>query len=264
MNSRFVFIHGMDSCAGTWKVVLDELAGHGHVSCVAINVPGHGGVPGPGLGGKIDLEQTFSVIDQAFQGGGDARLVLVGHSAGARLAVLYVSSRPALSLHTLVLEDMGVEDRDPPKRLTQEQEASLLACPTRAASLEEAKALLAGFGYSPGPHMDRYARPGDGRLVVQDDGSVQINVRPHSRYLVARDIMAADLSDPVKRIRASAVKVLCLVADKESAVGKNAMTSLVQGFGPEATIKVVPRSKHSIHSTNTEAFTKELLALTLT
>ena len=95
-----VLLHGMTFDRRTWRPIIDEL--DGSVTSIAIDLPGHGGSGGA----PTRLEQVVEQIHRLLESLGLARPVVVGHSMGAAVAGLYVSTYP---VRGIVLVDQATE-----------------------------------------------------------------------------------------------------------------------------------------------------------
>lgn len=95
-----VLLHGMTFDRRTWRPIIDEL--DGSVTSIAIDLPGHGGSGGA----PTRLEQVVEQIHLLLESLGIARPVVVGHSMGAAVAGLYVSTYP---VRGIVLVDQATE-----------------------------------------------------------------------------------------------------------------------------------------------------------
>lgn len=95
-----VLIHGLTFDRSTWRPVVEEL--HGSVRTVAIDMPAHGDSAGPPLA----AEQVANRIHDLVVSLQIERPVVVGHSYGAAVAILYAASHPSAGV---VMVDSGPE-----------------------------------------------------------------------------------------------------------------------------------------------------------
>lgn len=86
-----LFLHGITAGAVVWEPVLESLADE--FRCLALDQRGHGraGKPGSGYTAQDYVDDVVAVLEQT----GPARAV-VGHSLGARNAILLAAQRPDL------------------------------------------------------------------------------------------------------------------------------------------------------------------------
>lgn len=95
-----VLIHGLTFDRSSWCPVIEEL--HGSVRTVAIDMPAHGGSSGPPLA----AEQVAGRVHDLIVSLEIERPVVVGHSYGAAVAILYVANYPSSGV---VMVDSGPE-----------------------------------------------------------------------------------------------------------------------------------------------------------
>jgi pimeloyl-ACP methyl ester carboxylesterase len=95
-----VLIHGLTFDRSSWRPIVEEL--HGSVRTVAVDMPAHGGSPGPPLA----AEQVAGRVHDLILSLGVGRPVVVGHSYGAAVASLYVANYPSSGV---VMVDSGPE-----------------------------------------------------------------------------------------------------------------------------------------------------------
>ncbi len=103
-DSTMVFLHGLSGVAEVWEDTVAAL-GADRPRCVAIDQRGHGRSPRtPGAHAATDhLADVIALIERF-----GSRVHLVGHSMGARVAILAAARRPDL-LHTATIVDIGPE-----------------------------------------------------------------------------------------------------------------------------------------------------------
>jgi pimeloyl-ACP methyl ester carboxylesterase len=95
-----VLLHGLTFDRRTWRPIIEEL--NGSVASIAIDLPGHGGSSGE----PTRLEDVAEQIHRLLEPLGIERPVVVGHSMGAAVAGLYVSTYPTRGI---VLVDQAME-----------------------------------------------------------------------------------------------------------------------------------------------------------
>jgi pimeloyl-ACP methyl ester carboxylesterase len=101
-----VFLHGAGMDHTVWALQTRWLAHHGR-NVLALDLPGHGRSPGPGL---ATIEAMADLVLEALHGAGAERASLVGHSMGA-LAALAAAAREPGRAAALAL--LGVTPRMP-------------------------------------------------------------------------------------------------------------------------------------------------------
>ncbi len=99
-----VFLHGLSGVADVWGDTVDALAPD-RPRCVALDQRGHGHSPrAPGAYGAIDyLGDLLALVERLAP-----PIRLVGHSMGARVAIL-AAARHAATLASVVVVDIGPE-----------------------------------------------------------------------------------------------------------------------------------------------------------
>lgn len=154
-----VFLHGLSGVADVWRDTVAAL-GTNRPCCIALDQRGHGRSPRtPGAYAASDyLGDAIALIRHV---GGPVHLV--GHSMGARVAILAAARHPEL-LCSVTIVDIGPEAWTANIAGTSRLFASL---PERFASREEALDLARAAGQG----EDWAERFVDWRLRAEDDGS---------------------------------------------------------------------------------------------
>lgn len=80
-----VFVHGSYATTSTWKKLIERLAPTHH--CIAIRLPGHGGMPDPSDFDAPSIEAELAVLTAAVHQLTDRPIHLVGHSYGGVVAL---------------------------------------------------------------------------------------------------------------------------------------------------------------------------------
>lgn len=80
-----VFLHGSYATSSTWKKMVGQLA-ETHL-CIAIDLPGHGGSPGPDDFSDPTVETELSFVEKIVTELTDEPIHLVGHSYGGVVAL---------------------------------------------------------------------------------------------------------------------------------------------------------------------------------
>ena len=91
-GSPLLFLHGLTFDRSTWEPIVDQLAGR--FTCVAVDLPGHGG----SRGSARDLDEVAHSIHHLLD---ELRIeppIVVGHSMGAALAGIYAGHHPVTGL----------------------------------------------------------------------------------------------------------------------------------------------------------------------
>ncbi|MDI1349581.1 alpha/beta hydrolase [Aquabacterium sp.] len=80
-----VLVHGSYATTSTWKKMVERLSQTHH--CIAIKLPGHGGMPDPTDFASPSIETELAVIEAAVRQFTDRPIHLVGHSYGGVVAL---------------------------------------------------------------------------------------------------------------------------------------------------------------------------------
>ena len=80
-----VFVHGSFATTSTWKKLMELMAPQHH--CIAIRLPGHGGMPDPDDFDAPTLGPDLSVLEAVVRERTDRPIHLVGHSFGGVVAL---------------------------------------------------------------------------------------------------------------------------------------------------------------------------------
>jgi len=154
-----IFLHGLSASADVWALTMASLGGKCHA--FAIDQRGHGSSPAPGTGYTAgDFAQDALALRDTL---GDGPVHLVGHSMGARVAMVAAAMRPGV-FASVVIVDIGPEAW---KQNWVDTVAAFDRLPDSFADREAAIAYNArGRTLSPAA-IERFL----GRLVEQPDGS---------------------------------------------------------------------------------------------
>jgi pimeloyl-ACP methyl ester carboxylesterase len=164
-----LFLHGLTGVAEVWGPTVEAL-GRRHPRCLAMDQRGHGHSPKPETGYAIGdfVRDAVDIIEEM----GLAPLHLVGHSMGARVAMVLAARFPRL-LRSVAIVDIGPEawranheqtvqalDRMPPSYPSM---AAALGGAARSRGAESADAALSAV---------RLTAIAEARLQTLPDGSV--------------------------------------------------------------------------------------------
>ncbi len=141
-GKKWVFLHGLMGYAQNWRGLIRQL--ESTERCLAFDQRGHGRSFQPESGyAPSDYAQDLHEILQELQW---SKVILVGHSMGARNALEFALNHPE-SLSHLVLEDLGPKDEGHPEAEARQEtsyfENLLGLVPTPFGSRTEAKRFFA-------------------------------------------------------------------------------------------------------------------------
>ncbi len=86
-----VFLHGIPTCGRLWDFVVEHL--QLHFTCIVVDLPGFGQSP-PTAQGVLDMQHYAQEVERLRQQLGLTSWHLVGHDAGAAIAVHYAATFP--------------------------------------------------------------------------------------------------------------------------------------------------------------------------
>jgi pimeloyl-ACP methyl ester carboxylesterase len=239
----FVLLHGFGANADSWVPVMDELASLGQVA--AFDRVGFGLTERPlewegadPYSGPAQVALTLGLMDRL----GVGRAVLVGHSAGAAVA-LAMALDHADRVSGLVLEAPAVESRYGVVRLLastpQGRRVAQFVVRRTARRIDD---LLASAYHDPARITDEireaYRRPL--RADHWDEG-------------LALFVAAPGLASPLGRLDELARPVLVVTGDDDGWVGTEATIQLA-GEIPGAGLVIVPACGHIVHEECPAAF----------
>ncbi len=174
-HESVLFLHGLTAVADIWGPTVEHLAANRRY--VAIDQRGHGQSPTPptGYGTGAFVRDTLALIRQLGE-----PVHLVGHSMGARVAMLLAARHPAV-LSSVALVDIG------PEASKANIEATVAAIASRPEEFEsEAEAVAFAFrNRAPTPEavalfLARLEPTGNGRLRWRAPaGALEQTVRSH-------------------------------------------------------------------------------------
>ena len=100
-----VFLHGLSGLADVWRETVEAL-GNGRPHCIGVDQRGHGHSPRPESGYAIAhyVRDTTELINHL----GDQPVHLVGHSMGARVALVLAARAPRF-VRSVAILDIGPE-----------------------------------------------------------------------------------------------------------------------------------------------------------
>lgn len=230
-----VFLHGLTFDGTSWEPVVDRLSGE--FRCVTVDLPGHGETPGP----PRPLARVAGELAELLDALAVERPVVVGHSMGAVLALLYAARHPVSGVVTV---DQSLDLR-PFARFVHDVEPMLR---TRFDHAFEPFEHGIGVDRLPEPERSRVARTrrvrGDVVMGYFDEVIGTTPEELQARLDAAGRTMAAPLL---------AVFGRSLEREDESAVRR---------LIPEAEVEEWPGRGHLVHLAEPDRFAHRLAAFT--
>jgi len=247
MHPIIVLVHGLDSAKDTWKSTQVELETWGYQT-IALDLRAHGESP---IGNEADFnpKQLAKDMRATIKGMTNRRLILVGHSMGARVAMRYAADYPE-DIGALIVEDMDTRPREYEEPSDEELERMRAFTPSFETK-EELDEALSSFGYAD----DRIAAWWESGRLVEKEKGVWSGVNPLAHHLAMKNVLAStDASDAWKSLAKhngrEGFDVHLWVADHDSSCAREGK------YGSDAMIDAVPRTErykfrphgHSIHN----------------
>lgn len=243
-----VLIHGLDSAKETFTPIAGELSKKYRV--LAYDQRGHGQTVDRGVdfSSEILAKDLKSLLDHL----GIEKVVLLGHSMGARTAVRFADLFPGQA-EALVIEDMELFRRTRELQildtdLLEKLKAIPKTYPSREALVKTLEPL---YGEEAESLSYRRAR--------QDpDGTLTLLFRPHVSYLYGVQGNAEDLTAALQTIR---VPVLALRADPRmgSALSAKGVEQLTAAL-PSVRVETIEGARHNMHGSKTEELMARLVS----
>ncbi|CAB9497701.1 Alpha beta hydrolase [Seminavis robusta] len=258
-----VLIHGLDSSKETWDTVLPKLQQREDFSATAMDCRGCGRHPLPDL---IDEEFSIEALVQDVQDHleevqecktNNNKLVLLGHSMGARVALAFAATYPE-RVACLIMEDMDIGRRritEAPFVVPKPSTPFSRSFPTRKDAMEA----LVQAGY-PQDRIDRWIQ--DGRIFPnnKNNSGWWSSVNPDFRRLCYDKVV--DNDSGVEQCQSlasnpSSFPIHVLVGGPDNTICRpeslQEMTSIL-GQDRVTIHQFPPESTHSIHSSHQDEY----------
>jgi pimeloyl-ACP methyl ester carboxylesterase len=150
-----LFIHGLGGNLSHWLKNVHGLSSQ--FTCIAVDLPGYG-YSGKSFGVPADPLQFYADVLFAFLKEKKLkRVMIVGHSMGAQLAMLMAAQSPAMVTKLVLLAPAGLES-------FSETEAKLITNATPPAVFEKQEEAVIRYNF----RQNFYEWPDDAELLVQD------------------------------------------------------------------------------------------------
>ncbi len=242
---RFAFLHGLFGRGRNWSGVAGALAEQGHAS-VLFDLPNHGGSDWTNEFGYLQMADAVAAEIESRLGSA-ARLILVGHSMGGKVAMLLALRRPDL-VDGLVVIDIAPafsESIDGFPRLVAAMAAVEL---DRIHSRGDAEAVLA----------ERIAEPGVRQFLLQN-----LRSRPRWHWQPNLGLLSAHLPEIAGWPDPGPVTypgpVLWLRGERSDYVRPEHEPEMRQYF-PAVELQTVADAGHWVHADQPQAVIAALLA----
>ena len=257
-----LLLHGYSNEAHIWDDFIPTVADHYRV--MAIDLRGHGDSDWHPEGAYA-YQDHVEDIEAIVAGLGLERLVVVGHSLGGRIAMLYGGRNPE-KLAGLVIVDSAPEiDRRGSVRISME--AAENADPSFGSLAEYEQMLVHLYPAATSASIRRMAqfgakqRPEDGRWILKMDTAFRRAVsgdggeieKLHAEAQEAMWKALAEIPCPTLVVRGAASDILAAeIADR-----------MVDEVLPQGQLAVIPQAGHSVMTDNPEGFNAALAKFAL-
>ena len=222
-----LMIHGSGGRGQSW---LPQLSGLGQeLNLAALDLPGHGATPGPGL----DTVEGYADWVGDFLEAGPLRPVLMGHSLGGAIVLSLALSRPRL-ISGLILVGTGCR-------------------------LKVLPAILEGILNNFEPTMQmvvRYAYGDDPDPRLLEEGGRHLMATPAE--VTHGDFSACDKFDLCERLGDISLPTLVLVGDQDKLTPPKYSQFLAQGI-PGARLEIITGAGHMVFIEQPRAFNHAVL-----
>jgi len=248
-----LLLHGFGNEAHIWDDFAPAVAPY--YRTLALDHRGHGDSDWDAEA-RYDLDALARDVDAVCRALAIERTVVVGHSLGGRVSMLFASRHPE-RMAGLVIVDIG-PDIDPrgSTRIRMDVEENL--SPTFASIAEYARALSIAYPAATPRALERMARFG---LHQRDDGLYELKMDPALRGgMVSRDRDDLDPSDPMspeaqwKMLSGIACPTLVVRGAASDILSADTADEMVDEVLANGRLAVVPRAGHSVMTDNPEGF----------
>jgi pimeloyl-ACP methyl ester carboxylesterase len=249
-----VLVHGFGNDAHIWDDFAPVIAPHYRV--LALDLRGHGDSAWP-LHGEYEYAHHVADLESVLDSLGIDRLVLVGHSLGGRVAMLFAGAHPERMAGLVIVDSAPELDTRGTTRIQmdvgQHKEPSF-------GSLAEYESMLLHAYPEAQPHaVKRMAKHGlkpgeDGRLVLKMDpalrGAVAQSSTPEERAAYDEQIRG-ELWRSLEKVKCPTLVVRGAASDIMSA---DVADKMVEETLAQGQLAVVGRSGHSVMTDNPDGF----------
>jgi len=215
-----VLLHYWGGSARTWQQVIDLLPGRAIVSIDARGWRRSRGLPGP-----YTLEQLAQDVRDVITDAGLEDYILVGHSAGGKVAQLVAAAPPA-GLAGLVL--VASVPSKPPAHITPEFQEQLLH------AYDSAEAVAAGRDTI----LTATPLSGDIKAQIVADS---LDVVPEARDEWARHGIVQDITSQARAIK---VPVIVVAGENDRLEPEQVLRDNLLPYLAKADLRVIPRTGH--------------------
>jgi pimeloyl-ACP methyl ester carboxylesterase len=252
-----VFIHGYGNDSHVWDEVCPAFAPH--YRTLAITLRGHGDSDWDPQA-NYDHGSMARDLASAFDAAGCERVVVVGHSMGARVAMRFAGEHPERMAGFAIVDSAPTLDARGVTRISLEARSG----PVSFASVDEYARLLAEhYPVTRAATLQKLAahwlrQQPDGRFAMKLDPKLR-GGRPSGND---EQEMRAAMEEEAKLLWAALENLPCPALVVRGAASDvfdpDTADRMVDDVIPNAKLAVVPRAGHSVMLDNPEAFTEAL------
>lgn len=246
---RWVFLHGLMGFLNNWRKIIAGL--EGTERCLAYDQRGHGRSFKPETGYRSEdyADDLRDILDHL----GWDRIVLVGHSMGARNGLNFCARYPE-RVERFVLEDIGPESSESNPRYYRELLGSV---PAPFPDRESAKAFFHGEFQSrvkTRDSADMIAAFFYANMEDREDGRVDWRFSPSAIFQSVDDGLSRDRWDELKALK---VPTLVVHGEKSRELSRETFekmlncNDLIQGV-------TIPGAGHWVHAEQAARFLTEI------
>lgn len=249
-----MLVHGFGNEAHIWDDFAPIAAPHYRV--LALDLRGHGDSDWA-LHGEYEYAHHVADLEAVTEGLGIERMVLVGHSLGGRVAMLYAAAHPE-QMAGLVIVD-SAPDLDARGTTRIQLDVGQHKDPSFGSVAEFETTLLHSYPEAQPHAIKRMAHHG---LKQRDDGRYILKMDPALRGAVAQTSTPAERAQYEERIRGElwdALKntpcpTLVVRGAASDIMSADVADKMVEDVLPKGRLAVVPQAGHSVMTDNPKGF----------
>ncbi len=258
-----LLVHGFGNEAHIWQDFAVEVAAYYRV--LGLDQRGHGESGWP-LHGEYEYPHFMADLDAVFENLSIERAVLVGHSLGGRVCMLYAGEHPEKVAGLVIVDSAPELDARGTTRI--QMDVGQHRDPSFASVSEYEQMLLHNYPAAPPAVIANMAKHSlkqreDGRWILKMDpalrGAVGTTETPEQLAEREKDTSQA-LWDALEKVACPSLVVRGAASDIMSA---DVADRMVEVLGDDSQLAVVPRAGHSVMTDNPAGFNEAVLGFVL-
>ncbi len=258
-----LLVHGFGNEAHIWDDFAPSVAPYYHV--LALDLRGHGDSDWDSEG-RYDYPDHVADLEAVVDQLEATRLVLVGHSLGARVCMLFAGRHPDRVAGFVAVDSAPELDRRGTLRIRLDVEEHRDPCFESIAEYENMVSLA--YPAARPSAVQRMARWGVRR---RDDGKYVLKMDPALRGAGARSLGARELAEREKKMTAELwacleklrCPTLVVRGAASDVMSAEVADRMVEETIPQATLAVVAQAGHSVMTDNPDGFRDAVCAFVL-